>query len=82
MTNAETLEGSLRRALAFAHAALDAGQPDGARAAVVAALRELAHGGPPSLTMARARRIAPLVVRLRDVLGALAAAPGYLSRHS
>ena len=72
MTHAETLEGSLRRALAFSHAALEAGEPRLARAAVAAALHELARGGPLSLTLHRARSIAPLVFRLREVLEALA----------
>jgi hypothetical protein len=76
MTNAELLEGSLRRALAFAHAALEAGQPDGARGAVIAALHELAHAGPLWLTMERAHQITPLVLRLREVLAALAVTAG------
>jgi hypothetical protein len=80
MTQELALERSLRRALAFAHAALEDGRPESARSAVVEALRELSRIESLSLTLGGARRISALVARLRGVMEALANARSKQSR--
>jgi len=71
MAEAATLDRSLRRALAFAHAALEDARPETARQAVAEALHELARMGPLAFTLDQARQITTLVFRLRAVLSAL-----------
>jgi len=73
MAEEATLERSLRRALAFAHAALEEARPETARQAVAEALHELARVAPVAFTLDQARQITTLVLRLRAVLAALGA---------